>query len=288
MAPLRRSSLSTSRGIFSILENDRPSETNRSLVIWAHATGFHAAAYTPLLEAIADAAHILAFDARGHGHTAAADDPNQLTSWRVYYDDLISILDTVPAGQRVILAGHSAGATSAVFAAAARIDRVDRLVIVEPVFYPPIIGKRPRELLMQASTRRRSVFPSLGEAFTSYRSRSAFKGFSDEWLRAYVQDAFRETKSGQVELRCTTQWEYQSFKTNERWPWRAIAKCNRPTTVLVAEHASSCPPSARWLLRLMRTEWSVREIANTSHLLPMEQPHVVQEALLRAATFNQY
>lgn len=276
MGKVVRRQVELAGGSFSILEGGpRGAPCGPPDVIWLHAAGFHAAAYTPLLQSLADDVCIHAGDARGHGHTTAAKEPARLTSWRVYYDDLVAALDALPAGARVVLAGHSTGATTCVFAAAQRPARVSALVLVEPVFYLPIIGSKPRKRLMAGAQRRRSSFASPAEAYESFRKRAAFSSISDEWLHSYVDDAFVETESGSHVLRCTPEWEYQTYNTNERWPWFAIMRAKAPTTLLVAESGSSCPPSSRRILRLLKPSWSVRIVPGTSHLLPMEKPSEV-------------
>lgn len=251
-------------------------------VIWLHAAGFHAAAYSPLLRNLADHLCVRGQDARGHGHSEAPKDPALLTSWRVYYDDLVRALDNLPAGAKVVLAGHSTGATTCVFAAVERPDRVSALVLVEPVFYLPIIGYKPRKRLMAGAGRRNNSFASLTEAYDSFRKKAGFRGISDEWLRSYVDDAFVETKDGAHELRCSPAWEYQTYNTNERWPWFAIMKAKAPTTLLLAESGSSCPASSQRIVRTLKPSWSSRVIPGTSHLLPMEKPSEVFEAILGA------
>ena len=279
---LTRRELTLSSGSFSILEGPAGSQGNAPAVIWSHATGFHAAAYTPLLEALAGEFEVHAPDARGHGETGANSDVSLLTSWQVYYNDLVALIDELPPARTVVLAGHSMGATACVFAAAMRPARVSRLVLVEPVFYAPGTGVKARTGLMASAAKRRSSFASLQEVFDSYRPRTAFRGFSDKWLWDYIDGAFRPSGSGQYELRCSPQWEYRTFETNERWPWWAIARAKAPAIVLFAENYSACPPSARAVLRLLQPRWKQTVLQRTTHLAPMEKPESVFNAIVEA------
>lgn len=287
MGQLLRREIKIAREPFSVLEG-APDERRHDHpdVIWSHAAGFHSAAYGPLLRKIADHARIQARDARGHGHSTADSNPAMLTSWQVYYDDLIRSLDELPTDQKVILAGHSTGATTSVFAAAARPGRVSALILIEPVFYLPIIGYKPRKFLMTAAARRRRSFLSTDEAYEAFRKKSGFKGLSDEWLRSYVDHAFVKAETEEYVLRCTPEWEFQTYNTNERWPWLAIMKTRAPTTLLVAEQGSSCPPSSRKLIRLLKPSWAICTVPKTTHLLPMEVPSSVVDAVLSA--FREY
>jgi pimeloyl-ACP methyl ester carboxylesterase len=274
---------------FSLIEVGSALAASPVKLIWSHATGFHAAAYGPLLDMLerpliarGRRAIIVAMDSRGHGETRAARDPSLLKSWQVYYDDLVNLLDVIGKNGKVILAGHSMGATASAFAASKRPGRVSRLVLVEPVFYPPGVGRAPRNKLMAAASRRRSSFASLQEAFDSYRPRAAFQGVSDAWLWSYVNGAFDRSASGAYQLRCTTPWEYRTFATNERWPWGAIARARIPGTILLGEKYSACPPSARAIVKLLRPNWRQIVVPSTTHLLPMEKPQPVVDAIMDA------
>jgi pimeloyl-ACP methyl ester carboxylesterase len=284
--PVRRT-VTLANETFSLLEAGSAASTIK--VVWSHATGLHAAAYGPLLAALArelsargSPASIVAMDARGHGETRAARHPSLLKSWQVYYDDLINLVDLIGKDCEVILAGHSMGATASTFAAAKRSGRVSRLVLIEPVFYPPVIGVAPREKLMAAAKRRRSSFASLREAFDTYRPRAAFRSVSSEYLWSYVNGAFDRSATGEYELRCTIPWEYRTFETNEPWPWWAIAKARTPGTVLLGERYSTCPPSARTILKLLRPNWRQSVTPGTTHLLPLEKPESVVNAIIEA------
>lgn len=277
---MRRTRIETSRGVFSALTAS--TREVGPLVIWSHATGFHAAAYEPLLKGIAKEAQFIAPDARGHGNSAASDNPAQLRSWHVYYDDLISVLDALPARTSLILAGHSAGATASVFAAAARPQRVSGLVLAEPVLYPPTTGNRSKRQLIEGARRRRVSFSSSTEAFDTYRGRGVFRTFPDEWLSAYVNGAFRSTDTGEVILRCSPEWERRTFETNEPWPWRAVLRARCPATILLAENRSSCPTLGRFIIRRLQPKWRLNEIKGTSHMLPMERPDIVLDAIRTA------
>lgn len=286
---LRRCERTLAGESFSLLEIAPFVSQESVTVVWSHATGFHASAYTPLLNVLdarlrADNCNVrlLAIDARGHGETRAAADPAALRSWHVYYRDLVALLDSIDKERKVILAGHSMGATASVFAAAQRPGRVAGLVLVEPVFYPPIVGRAPRQQLMAAALRRRSTFASLQEAFNSYRTRGAFRSWSDEWLWSYVNGAFAPLAAGGYELRCSTAWEYQSFVTNEPWPWLAVARARVPATVLLAERYSSCPRSGRAILRLLQPSWRQIVVPGSTHMLTMEKPNEAADILVDA------
>jgi pimeloyl-ACP methyl ester carboxylesterase len=82
--------------------------------------------------------HVVAYDARGHGTSAPAPDPD---AYR--YEDLVGDLLAVLDGRgldRAVLAGASMGAHTAVAFALAHPERVAGLVLATPAFLP---GEQP-------------------------------------------------------------------------------------------------------------------------------------------------
>ena len=71
---------------------------------------------------------VLLVDQRGHG--ASTRRPGDL-SRAAYVADVVQVIDKCAAGQRCVLVGQSMGAHTAFLTAAARPDRVDRLVMLE-------------------------------------------------------------------------------------------------------------------------------------------------------------
>jgi lipase len=104
-------------------------------LLLAHATGFHARVWDRVIAALPapwDAARIIALETRGHGRSAKQGPYDWLTCG----DDLIAFLDALDI-RDLTIAGHSMGGHLAVLAAAARPERIARLVLIDPVIPPP-------------------------------------------------------------------------------------------------------------------------------------------------------
>ena len=56
-------------------------------MILAHATGFHAMVWRPVIERLTDAFRCIAFDERGHGDSGKA--PNDDYDWRGFATDVL-------------------------------------------------------------------------------------------------------------------------------------------------------------------------------------------------------
>jgi pimeloyl-ACP methyl ester carboxylesterase len=91
-------------------------------------------------QALAAAARIVRYDARGHGQSEATLDPADYC-WPELARDLLALVDTLGA-ERPVLGGLSMGCATALEAAAAAPDRIAGLVLVAP---PTAWRTRPRQ-----------------------------------------------------------------------------------------------------------------------------------------------
>ncbi len=257
---------------------------------FAHATGFNAETYMPLLTPLSDRMHILASDARGHGSTTLPTAPGMATGWKIYRKDLAQFLEATSKAP-AILAGHSMGATVSAMFAAAFPERVKGLILVEPVLIPGVlrllnwIPFRPASMdLASRAERRRGVFVSSDAAFTGYRGRGAFRTWPEEFLAAYLKGGLIPTGNGtEMRLACAPAWEAQTFRSAPFGATGLARKIRCPVTLLYAEQ--STPPESE-CRRFARLHGNTRllKVPGTTHFLPMERPDLVQEEIARMAS----
>ncbi|HEX4856587.1 MAG TPA: alpha/beta hydrolase [Limnobacter sp.] len=266
------------------------SDTGKPALHWAHATGFNARTYTPLLRQLTPHFQVQSWDMRGHGESRQAGKPEAFKGWTTYYDDLVGLLDQAP--EPLWLAGHSIGATTSLAAAASRPDKVRGLVLVEPVLLDPrqgwvlqlanwfgFAGKIP---MAAAAARRRAVFSSHREAFDNYRSKKAFSTWSDEWLNAYVQHGFVAGED-KVELACPPDWESLTFQHTEpnALRWMRDLKC--PVHILAAGRGSTFPATAHARIQKRLPGARIEVIEDATHFLPMEHTGLVVQRIREVA-----
>src|SRR3984893_5870752 len=60
-------------------------------MVLAHATGFHAMVWQPVIERLTDTFRCVAFDERGHGDSGKA--PNDDYDWRGFATDVLPVVD---------------------------------------------------------------------------------------------------------------------------------------------------------------------------------------------------
>lgn len=260
-----------------------PQQPSRPTLHWAHATGFCGRLYTPLLDHLAKDYNVCAWDMRGHGKSRGEC---PLSGWQVFYDDLVQFLHQ--RSEPLWLAGHSVGGMTALAAAARAPDKVLGLLLVDPVIFGPFLGLflSLAKLLGQGerfghaagAKRRRPGFSSTEAAFKNYRSKKAFSGWPDEWLKLYVEHGFRRTEDG-ITLACTPSWESSVFTHTEHWGWPHFwsLPAALPVHVLAAGQGSTFLPASRFLRPLLAPRCRVRVIRQASHFLPMEHTELVAD-----------
>ncbi len=257
-------------------------------VLFLHANGFNARAYTTILEPLAGELRLLAIDLRGHGRTVLPLPMEGRTSWSETRDDVLAVLKALDL-TRVILAGHSMGGTLALLAAALAPERARAVVMFDPVILPQALidrakgGEPLHGALVEQALKRRSTFPDRPTAYKAYHGRGAFRTWSDAMLADYIEDGFKDAPGGQVELACPPAWEASSYGAQGNDTWDAFRASRCPVRLFLAEHGS---PSARRdedPAAIDPGRITIETVPGTTHFLPMERPDLVQQALREAA-----
>lgn len=255
-----------------------PSKETGPLVHFAHANGFNAETYRDLLAPLAQSFRIVASDARGHGFTRLPATPGLAQGWTIFRDDLIAILERLAPEGGAILAGHSMGATASLMTAALRPDLVRALVLVEPVLVPKHVTVGASELSKRA-IKRRDRFASLAEALDTYRGRGAFKTWTDETIRAYLEGGLEPDGDG-LRLSCRPAWEAEDFRSAPPGMSELAAELRCPVTLVHADDGTAGESEVAIFKRLC-PEARVLSQPGATHFLPMEFPQIVREEIVR-------
>lgn len=257
---------------------------------FAHATGMNAQLYAGLLAPLAGDHAITASDARGHGFTRLAADPDGLRSWDDLADDLLRLIDTIDAGARWLLAGHSMGAAVSLLAAARRPDRVAGLVLVDPAMLPFDVAASvragaaiPNPMADQAA-RRRGSFPSRSEARAAYAGRGVFRSWPDAALDAYLDGGLVQGADGSgVALACTPAYEAATFRAVSAQIEPALAAISCPFILLAGVDGSTVRDAELAAIAAHPACLQAERLPGTSHFLPLEAPDAVRAAIRAVA-----
>ena len=262
---------------------------------WAHANGFNAQTYDPLLAPLAGDFDVYAADARGHGFSTLTADPAHYPGWDRYRDDLIFVLEHLcdKAGGKIWLGGHSMGGCASVMASALRPDLVAGLVLTDPVIMPRIARVIARMLfraqggfiLAKNAAKRRADWPDADTVKNAYTGRGAFRTWQDGFLGAYVDGGLcplHGCAENTVTLACTPAWEAANFSDQRHDSTGPARRLKMPFTLMVAENGST----TRSLLafRLARVPKKIEVVAGSTHFLPMEFPDRVRAEIYARAS----
>ena len=183
-------------------------------LVFAHANGFNAQAYSALLTKLP--VHSVAFDLRGHGFTDLPTNIENLASFEIFANDIVAFIDR-HVNENIVLAGHSLGASCAILASRQLQDRLVGYLGFDPVTLPSLPrylakSKLGRGLMKKTfplaknTGKRRRVFENPQQVFDRYSGRGAFMGLTDKTLNDFLVSGLRSNPNG-VELSCDPLWE---------------------------------------------------------------------------------
>ncbi len=196
-------------------------ESGRTPLLFSHATGFHGRCYQPMADALADVAHCVAFDYRGHGDTSLGQ-PSATIDWQRYGDDASAMATwlTEKAGEPIVAFGHSMGGACLLMAAHRDPSLFRQIIAFEPIVFPPVAYPGDNEPadefespMVASARRRRTSFPSFEEAIANFASKPPLNAFDPAALEAYVRHGFALDAEGDVHLKCLSATEAGTFAT---------------------------------------------------------------------------
>jgi pimeloyl-ACP methyl ester carboxylesterase len=247
-------------------------------LLFLHATGLNASAYRPLLEGLEHPGTVLAPSLRGHGATRLPADPAALRDWWPLAEDVRAGFSS--AARPLVMAGHSAGAVTALLAA--KSLKPARLLMIEPVVLPRLFVHLARSPLRRVTTdrigiakaaaRRRPGFASREEASGSYRGKRFFAGWDERALAGYLDEGLAPDDEGGVRLTCDPAFEAAMFRAQAHgfWPHlREVVRSGTEVFILASSRHSVMKDRARTRARRYGAEVTIME---GGHMLPVEKP----------------
>ena len=254
-------------------------------ILFAHATGFHAHVWTPLIGHLRDHFHCYAFDSRAHGD--AITPPEADFAWAGLGDDALAALDGLGL-ERPFGVGHSAGGAALLLAEADRGGTFRALYCYEPVVPPTDVplpaGDNP---LAIGALKRRAVFPSTDAAYEQYSSRGPFTVLRPDTLRAYVDHGFAPTSDGEggVRLKCKPEDEsrmYQKSLAHDAFSKFPTIAC--PVTVAYGSETDAIGERLVAAQAERLPQAHAEELPGLGHFGPLQDPAAVAESIIRAFT----
>ena len=263
---------------YEIGPQDRPID-----LVFSHANGFNARTYRTILGPLEARWRVLMVDMRGHGLTRLPDDVEGRDAWTDFRDDLLTVLAAEDLSN-VVLSGHSMGGCVSLLSSAVAKDRINSLVLFDPVIMGSDAPRLPPAAfadspLAAGARNRRAVFPSKAAVVEAYRGRGAFKTWPEAVLADYVEDGFAPTPDGEVTLTCKPAWESSNFTTHSHDAIEAFDASVCPIRIFRAEHGSTCRVDADLDRLTASGRIRIETVPGTSHFLPMERIGLVRQSL---------
>jgi pimeloyl-ACP methyl ester carboxylesterase len=263
--------------------------TDRPLLVLMHGWMDVGASFQFVVDAMHDGRPIAAADWRGFGRTAAP--PLTDSYWFAdYLGDLDGLLDALSPGAPVDLAGHSMGGNVVMTYAAARPERIRRLVNMEgfglPEAKPEQAPERLRQWLDELKTPQRlRPYASLDEvAARLIRNNPRLSADRAAWLAAHWSerrdDGLWHVLGDPAHKRVNPAL-YRKDEVLEGW--------KRIATPTLWVEGDETDPNRWWGHRYPRSEFEARlalvqhlqrvRLSSCGHMLHFDQPQALAEAL---------
>ncbi len=173
-------------------------------------------------------------------------------------------------------------------AAAWRPRMFERLVLVDPIVRPasaldaPANSRARGSALAEVARKRRQVWPDRSVAREGWAEKPMFERWRLRALDLYLAEGLRDRPDGQVELKCPGEIEASIFEQGaSSESWNLAPRVFAPTLILWAV-LGDFPRSHCESLAARMPDARVVDV-DAGHLVPMERPDRIVEAILSEA-----
>lgn len=266
----------------------------RELVL-GHASGFCAAVWCDVVEALSRDFQCVSYDTRGHGQSGQPSQSHEryeAFDWERLADDLDAVIDSANL-DRPIGVGHSSGAAAQVLLSE-RGDYLAAMYLFEPVIFdfdPPRGPWRDRDLC-QRTRNRRVEFASREAAFSSFRERGPFSRLTDNALHGYVNHGFVQSDpAGQADqshsairliLDPEDEAEIYALAT-DHFGYQRLGQITCPTAVAHGSTSKSFDQSQMLDVAKRIQQGEFCSFDGVGHFAPLEDPHVFAQRVISFA-----
>ncbi|HSJ70803.1 MAG TPA: alpha/beta hydrolase [Acidimicrobiia bacterium] len=246
-------------------------------VCFAHANGFTKALWRPIARRVVEHhrdVRWVSFDLRGHGDSGAGSPPIR---WDVHGLDALGLLGDASG---LLGVGHSMGGTALVRAELHRRGTFDRLVLIEPIVFPPPFERADIPLSRIAEKRRRT-FRDRSHARERF-AEGAFSDWDPEVLDLYVDHGFAPGPDGWT-IKCEPATEADNYREGGNHDtWNRLDELDLPVVLVTGERSDTHQGAYLDALVGRFPEVELVVIEGAGHLVPMERPATIADLVAGA------
>jgi len=262
----------------SFLRGSQVDSGAKQSINFLHGNGFCSKAYWPLLKAFLPKYNLLLQDAVGHGDSDAGDG---FVSWQQSADDAIKVLQKECADTADLVGmGHSFGGILTLLMEAKNPGLFSKIVLLDPILIPQQIMEMSASMPnpMAAKTRTRlNGWESRMQALEYFRSKTAYKNWTDESLEGFVDHALKKADCGQLSLKCPPGIEAEIYESGPDGLWSAIEKVDVDVHIIYGAESYPFIESSCEKAKSLNKRISIEKMSG-SHCFMMENP---QQASVR-------
>lgn len=236
-------------------------------VVLLHGVGLDQSMWNRCVPRFAEAYRVTTVDLRGHGRSAAADAGTSLADLAA---DVIEVLDALGA-DRVHLVGFSLGALVAQQVAATRPERVATLALVSSVAL--------RTAEEREAVRRRLQAATDDLEFTV--DAAVERWFDADWQRRDPELVAAVRRVMLANDRSSYLACYSVFANGDNEVGPLLARIKAPTLAITGSDDPGSTPAMSHRLAAAIPDARVEVVVGARHLLPLERPQDLTEALVK-------
>ena len=239
---------------------------------WAHANGFNGQTYSRVLTKLTSKYNVYAWDTPGYGMSEIGTYYDKINPVLGYSKDLAALIKVLSEKHKskIVLGGHSIGGSLSIMASKLLNDKVDGLILADPVVINYHYKYFTKYSLSSFRWNTSSKWKSFDEVLKSYTNRGIFKTWKKGFLHDYLSGGTKKEENG-VYLSCNPETEAASFINTEKVTTPKIIKnINIPVLLLIAEFGSTTASLGSF--KKLKNLKLVERMQGGSHFFPMEQP----------------
>jgi pimeloyl-ACP methyl ester carboxylesterase len=197
----------------------------------APANGFVPQTYLPLARHFMADYRVVCLPPRALWGDATPPPLDMNTDWTQLADDL-EVGFNAQGWRNIVAVGHSFGGIASMLAAIRQPDLFKAVILLDPTIVPPHVIEMIMEAKRQGisipiatgAMRRRREFASVDEAYTNFRSKAIFAGWSDEALHLYAEYGTQPNGDNQRTLTWSAEWEAYYYNSGYPHSWEMAAQ----------------------------------------------------------------